>query len=96
MRILIATLLVASMSAHADVIARTRNDAGGQIVLTDEPCHFAPKGFKAISYGNGKTLRGCWGPFKYDSSRIVVLWEDEEDTRTYPLSIFKTAADVQM
>jgi hypothetical protein len=90
MKKLIATLLLCPTLALGAVIASMPNQAGGKIVLTDEPCihngkNYAPL-LKSYFYTpEGLNGDGCW---RLDDETIVVVWIDSNTTRRYPLSSF--------
>ena len=88
MRTILFLAVLLAAPAQAEVIARAQNEGGGQIVLTDEPCPKIKNAYRIITYSDAGTIRGCWGPFKYDQSRIVVLWEGDTSTRTYRIDQF--------
>jgi hypothetical protein len=64
--------------AVAAAIATMPNQAGGKIVLTDEPCVHQGKKFdglnRAYNYGaQGYTTEGC---FVVEDETVVVIWND--------------------
>ena len=64
--------------AFAGAIATMPNQAGGKIVLTDEPCKFDGKTYsglnRAYNYGTqGYTAEGC---FAVEDETVVVIWND--------------------
>lgn len=87
MKALIATLLLCfSTASFSAVIASMPNQAGGKIVLTDEPCNYAGKNYPSLykSYfytPEGTTGDGCW---RLDDETVVVVWVDSNTTRRYP------------
>lgn len=87
MKALITTLLLCfSTASFSAVIASMPNQAGGKIVLTDEPCNYAGKNYPSLykSYfytPEGTTGDGCW---RLDDETVVVVWVDSNTTRRYP------------
>ena len=88
-KILLAVLLILSLSVNAAVVAETINDGGGRIALTDVKCNSIQGAFIAYSYiANGKSLMGCW---VVETNRVFVKWDDG-DLRSYPLDAFRQQA----
>ena len=77
--------LALSTSALADTWT-TKNNAGGEIILTDRQCSAKyPKLFQMYARGpDGTTLNGCWA--FYDNYVHVVY--DDKTERTYDPTIF--------
>jgi hypothetical protein len=76
-------LMIVSFHSVAESIAWTKNEAGGHIVLTDEPCVFDGKNYKtarkAISYAPGRPeIEGCWGQYKRNENLIYIAWYGAE------------------
>ena len=95
---LLVTALLLSLNAQADPIAWSNNKSGGKIILTSEKCWMpgfknSDNAFKIVAYGKHTTTKGCYGIYKYDSSQIIVLWEDDEDTVVYAIDSFKPMID---
>ena len=95
----IIALLTCAAAAQAADIAYSRNNAGGRIVLTNEPCENLSGGLsdqavqnsrRAYSTGtSGVTLEGCY--FLGDHS-VHVLWQyPSVARREYPASTFVPA-----
>jgi hypothetical protein len=62
----------------AEAIATAPNQAGGKIVLTDEPCVHQGKRYnglnRAYNYGTqGYTTEGC---YVVEDETVVVIWDD--------------------
>ena len=77
--VLITALI--STPAMAESIAWMQNQAGGNIVLTDEPCIFSGKDYKQArkmtSYAPGMPIEdGCWGIYTRNSDMVFLIWED--------------------
>ena len=90
MKKLLAVLLFLPSISFAAVIASMPNQAGGKIVLTDEPCIHAGKRYDTLykSYfytPEGTTGDGCW---RLDDETVIVVWIDSNTTRRYPASSF--------
>jgi hypothetical protein len=90
MRKLIGVLLLCPMLVYGAVIATMPNQAGGKIVLTDEPCVYGNKSYpsllKAYFYTpEGITGNGCW---RLDDETIIIAWIDSNTTRRYPAENF--------
>ena len=91
MKKLITTLLLCfSTASFGAVVASMPNQAGGKIVLTDEPCNYAGKNYPSLykSYfytPEGTTGDGCW---RLDDETVVVVWIDSNTTRRYPAANF--------
>lgn len=70
------------MNARAEVLAETENKGGGKIVITTTKC--TGSGYVAYStHPNANTLLGCW---VYDESFIHIVWSDNGQVNSYPLS----------
>ena len=85
-------LLLLCLSAHvsAETVATQPNQAGGKIVLTDEPCVHKGKTYgnlnRAYNYGSaGYTSDGCWG---MEDETVVVYWIDTDQKMRYPATAF--------
>lgn len=91
MKKLLAVLLFAPTIALGGVVASMPNQAGGKIVLTDEPCNHDGKNYPSLrkSYfytPEGTTGDGCW---RLDDETIIVAWIDSNTTKRYPLQNFQ-------
>ncbi len=89
------TLALASLAAHAGIIATSNNQSGGRIELSDiavgEGIHRACTANMHIakSWGRGSDLYGCW--FYDETARTVtIIWLENTGTdyHTYPLDGF--------
>jgi hypothetical protein len=85
-------LLLLCLSAHvsAETVATQPNQAGGKIVLTDEPCVHKGKTYgnlnRAYNYGSaGYTSDGCWG---MEDETVIVYWIDTDQKMRYPATAF--------
>lgn len=90
MKKLLAVLLFVPTIALGAVVASMPNQAGGKIVLTDEPCIHAGKRYDTLykSYfytTEGATGDGCW---RLDDETVIVVWIDSNTTRRYPVQNF--------
>ena len=92
--VLIAALVAASFNAQAEVWARGRNNAGGEIQLTNESCRDDSSYLRAYSYAsNGTMLEGCWY-LGENETMVRVVWTHTNgfraayETRFYPRSNF--------
>ena len=88
----ILALLLLCLSAHvsAETVATQPNQAGGKIVLTDEPCVHRGKSYgnlnRAYNYGSaGYTSEGCWG---VEDETVIVYWIDTDQKMRYPVTAF--------
>jgi hypothetical protein len=86
----LAAIFVAE-SAKAEAIAKSPNNGGGFIVLTNEPCVYKNKDYaplkRAYSYtAKGYTFEGCFG---IEDDTVVTVWMDSNEKRRYPLSGFE-------
>ena len=78
--------------AFAGAIATMPNQAGGKIVLTDDPCKHNGKVYehlnRAYNYGTqGHTTEGC---FDVEDETVVVFWFDNSANpkMRYPIENF--------
>jgi hypothetical protein len=90
MKYLIVLLVTLSVNVQAAGIARTPNNGGGFIVLTDEPCIYKNKDYaplkRAYSYiAKGNTYEACYG---VEDDTVLVIYVDDKEQRRYPLSGF--------
>lgn len=89
--ILAAALIALASPAQAQEQAiRAENNGGGYITLTSKVCVFGGEVFRhlraAISTGTrGVTAHGC-GAIMRD--KVVILWSDSGEKKTYPLEDF--------
>ena len=82
--ILLAVVLAAP--AFAGTKAHTRNDGGGQIVLTDEECEWDASMLRSYTYTKAHyTEEGCW---KDDDLTVYVKWDIMGEKR-YAKKLFK-------
>lgn len=86
-KLLMAGLLILSLSVHAKgIIAEMPNQGGGNISLTDIACTSIKNTFIAYSnLPNGKSILGCWAS---DDDNVFVRWSDG-DLRSYPIINFQ-------
>ena len=88
---LVLLLLCLSVGvANAEMIASLPNEAGGKIVITDQPCVHEgknwPKLNRAYNYGTaGYSSEGCWA---IEDEVVTIVWLDNSKTMRYPLSNF--------
>lgn len=90
MKKILATLLLCPALAFGAVVASMPNQAGGKIVLTDEPCIHNGKNhqglYKSYFYTpEGTTGDGCW---RLDDETVIVAWIDSNAIRRYPVTSF--------
>jgi hypothetical protein len=77
--VVVGMLLVGFVQeVSAEAIATMPNQAGGKIVLTDEPCVHQGKTYnglnRAYNYGaQGYTTEGC---YVVEDETVVVIWND--------------------
>ena len=86
----LAAIFIAE-SARAEAIAKTPNNGGGFIVLTNEPCIYKGKDYsplkRAYSYtARGYTFEGCFG---VEDETVITVWQDGNEQRRYPVSNFE-------
>lgn len=89
-KLLFALGATLALSANAETLATMPNEAGGKIVLTDEPCKHNGKVFekinRAYNYGaSGTTGEGCWA---VEDETVIVYWIDTDRKSRYPLVNF--------
>jgi hypothetical protein len=92
--ICVVTALLAvfvSEYARAEAIAKTPNNGGGFIVLTNEPCIYKKKDYaplkRAYSYtSSGFTTEGCFG---IEDETVITIWMDANEQRRYPITSFE-------
>ena len=95
MRTLILAAALISTPVMAESIAWVENQAGGNIVLTNEPCILDGKNFeegrKAITYASGMPeKKGCWGIYKRNNKMIAIVWQDRGMTdRVFDMDDFE-------
>ena len=91
---LILTLIATSV--QAEKLAWMDNEAGGKIVLTDEPCvlnsNNVPEARKIVAYSlsndNKGPNEGCWGIYKHDKELIYAIWPKANQTKLYRMDDF--------
>jgi hypothetical protein len=86
----LAAIFIAE-SARAEAIAKTPNNGGGFIVLTNEPCIYKKKDYaplkRAYSYtSSGFTTEGCFG---IEDETVITIWMDANEQRRYPITSFE-------
>lgn len=84
----LAAVISSCHPAYADEMF-TKNQAGGELVLTDAPCPDQPKLSAAHTrLSTGKQLAGCW---VIVNGAVHVMWKDG-DQSVYPPEAFKHRA----
>jgi len=84
MKYIIALLLTLGVhTAHAEAIAKSENEGGGYIVLTNEVCKVQGKTYSELrrvySYTqSGLTQEGC---FMLEDETVLVVWESGNKRR---------------
>lgn len=81
-------LITVSLNANAEAWF-TKNEAGGEIIITDNVCYFNGKQFTALKEGytrnpSGEVLHGCW---YYDNGTIHMTYENKNQY-AYPVNYF--------
>jgi hypothetical protein len=89
-KVLVLLLLCLSAHVSAETVATQPNQAGGKIVLTDDPCVHKGKNYdklnRAYNYGSaGYTSEGCWG---IEDETVIVYWIDTDQKMRYPITAF--------
>jgi hypothetical protein len=88
--------LIAGVSS-AEFKAYTENKGGGKIIVTSEECILKniPKKYRenmysAVAYSSlsNELLIGCWQVYTKDENYIVIIWEDDDDLKIYPMHAF--------
>lgn len=87
--IAVVLALLVSKNANSKEIASAPNNAGGRIVLTDNPCVLGNKTYRNLNAAylyssSGSTLNGC---FQVEDDLIHVIWFDNSESR-YPINAF--------
>jgi hypothetical protein len=90
MLVSLGLLLSVITVARAETVATQPNQAGGKIVLTDDPCIHKGKNYdklnRAYNYGTaGYTSEGCWG---IEDETVIVYWIDTDQKMRYPITAF--------
>ena len=85
MRKLLIALLIVSGAAQAEAKFEMRNNAGGKIILTDQPCNNGTHQLAYTTSPKTETQQGCWGA---DSSFVHIRWYETNDLRSYPADAF--------
>jgi hypothetical protein len=88
--LVLAWMVAYTAAVKAGTVATQPNQAGGKIVLTDEPCKHGGKTYtnlnRAYNYGTaGYTSEGCWG---VEDETVIVYWIDSDQKMRYPASAF--------
>jgi hypothetical protein len=80
-KLLTLILLTLSLSVQAKPIAYFNNQAGGKIVLTDEPCTVESKTYKTYSTTKSSDfqLHGCWLADKRTESIYLQFLEGTDE-----------------
>lgn len=87
--LLFLALVAFSPLAHGERIAWAKNDAGGEIVLTDSPCVFNGETYKTLmsmfaTGQSGLVEYGCW--HIQDGYVHAIYFNGRQ--RAYPLRVF--------
>jgi hypothetical protein len=87
-----ALLLALSFTTNAgNIISGTKNDAGGYILLTDEPCS-GKRGHNVLSTkAGGQVIHGCFTTMN-DGGNVLITWYDGGQTLLNSLA-FKTSKE---
>jgi len=85
MKKLVLMLALVSSLAQAGIIAITKNDANGLMVLTDVKCSQKTGRVIYSEIPGANTIFGCWFA---DELMVHVEWSTG-DTRSYPISIWQ-------
>jgi hypothetical protein len=88
MRKLLIALLIVSGAAQAEAKFEMRNNAGGKIILTDQPCNNGTHQLAYTTSPKTETQQGCWGA---DSSFVHIRWYTN-DLRSYPIGDWRTTS----
>ena len=81
-------LLLSAAAVNAEMIATLPNEAGGKIVITDQPCKHEGRTWdklnRAYNYGSsGNSSEGCWA---IEDEVVTIVWIDSLKTMRYPLA----------
>ena len=87
-KLLIVFTLILAAPALAGTKAYTKNNGGGQIVLTDEKCEWDASMLRSYTYTKDHyTEEGCW---KDDDLTVYVKWDIMGEKR-YAKKLFKVS-----
>lgn len=79
--IIAAMLAVTTTGASAESIAWMRNNSGGHIVLTNEPCVVNGKSIEnarmIVTYSEDGETEGCWSLYRRNKDIIRAVWKIE-------------------
>lgn len=83
-----ALALLVSTSVHADAWF-TKNEVGGEIIITDNVCYLKGETYSALKEGyarnsRGQVIQGCW---YYDNGTVHMTYVDKTQY-AYPVNIF--------
>ena len=90
-KLLFAVLMALSVTCFAKTIALTKNQVGGLMILTDEPCNENTSVAITTEADGGKPERGCW---LFWEGAVYIKWDANERVIAYPAEVFKAPADV--
>lgn len=90
MLVSLGLLLSVSTAVKAETFATLPNQGGGKIVLTDERCvvngrHYDKLNRAYFYTSSGTSGEGCWTT---EGETIVVVWENDDKVRRYPMENF--------
>ena len=90
MLVSLGLLLSVSTAVKAETFATLPNQGGGKIVLTDERCvvngrHYEKLNRSYFYTSSGTSGEGCWTT---EGEVIVVVWENDDKVRRYPMENF--------
>jgi hypothetical protein len=82
-------LTLLSLAASAEPIAYIKNEAGGQIIFTNETCKLRgepyPELQRVFSFTrSGNTIEGCYY-YEARSQLVMVVWADNGKRSVFPL-----------
>lgn len=87
-KFIVLLIALLAMPAFAGTKAYTKNEGGGEIVLTDEPCESNDTMLRAYMYTNTHyTEEGCW---RDDDRTIYTQW-DKQGEKRYKKKWFRVA-----
>jgi hypothetical protein len=70
---ILAVLAFSALPAHAEVIASSPNEAGGQILLTNAKGSCTSGLLLMSTTRTGEYLHGCWAPY---DNQVFVVYSD--------------------
>lgn len=84
-----ALLAMCCTNAYGKAVAYIPNQAGGRIVITDQPCLIGKQAFATDAQGD--THAGCW---TYGKAYIYIKWVDVPKALPYPITMLTRMEDV--